>query len=449
MSFAQRRMWFLSQWDPSSPAYNIASAVRFSGPLDVEAFGGALSDVIRRHDSLRARFPTQDGAPTQVIEPELTLELPVYGIEGLSEPERDAEVQRRARTEARRPFDVAAGPLLRASLLQLGPEEHVGLFTLHHIVADGWSIGVLIRELAEIYEARVSGRPPRLPDPGIQYSDFAVWQESLLTPARVSTEVAYWREQLGGAPPIVELPTDRPRPPTLSYDGAHLAFEIPSGTGEKLKALAVKERATVFQAFLAAWTVLISRYASQDDICVGIPVANRGRMELEDLIGFFVNTLVVRTDLSGSPTFRDVLRLSRDTTLAAQEHQDLPFEVLVDELRPERSTSRTPLFQVMFSLQNAPAHGLELAGVRLEPLDTESGTAKTDLMLIVEEKGASLRGILEYNTDLFDESTIRRMAEHFEELLRGVVADPSGLPGVGAVAAEGGRAGASSGGVVR
>ncbi|MDY7076205.1 MAG: amino acid adenylation domain-containing protein [Chloroflexota bacterium] len=424
MSFAQQRLWFLDQYEPDSPFYNIPAALRLTGQLDVAALEWGLNEVVRRHEVLRATFVTEKGHPVQVIAPEPDLTLPVADLQHLPGAEKEAGIMRLATEEAQKPFDLTQGPLVRASLLKLGKEEHVALLTMHHIVSDGWSIGVLVREIAMLYEAFSAGKPTPLPELPIQYADFAHWQREWLRGESLARQLEYWRGQLGDSPPVLELPTDRPRPAIQTYNGAHLSFYLSKELSEALKASSRREDTTLFMTLLAAFQALLYRYTRQEDIGVGTPIANRNRAEIEGLIGFFVNTLVMRTDLSGEPTFRELLERVREVALGAYAHQDVPFEMLVDELQLERNLSHTPLFQVVFALQDALTESLELSGLKLNLLEIENGTAKFDLTLFMEERADGLKGMLEYNTDLFDAATVERLAGHFQVLLEGIVANP-------------------------
>ena len=424
LSFAQERLWFLEQLEPGNTAYNIAAAYRLRGPLDVAALERSLNEIVRCHEVLRTTFATMDGRPVQVIAPEMSLTLPVEDLQELPEAEREAEAQRLLTEEAQRPFDLEKGPLLRAALLRLDEEEHVLLLTMHHIVSDGWSMGVFNRELAVLYEAFSVGKPSPLPELPIQYADFAVWQREWLQGEVLEEQLAYWREHLGGDLSVLELPTDRPRPAAQSFRGATQSFVLSGDLTESLKALSRREGVTLFMTLLAAFKTLLYRYTGQEDVVVGSPIAGRNRSEIEGLIGFFVNTLVLRTDLSGNPTFRELLERVREVALGAHARQDLPFEKLVEALQPERDLSRNPLFQVMFAFQNAPMEALMLPGLTVTPLEVESETAQFNLTLSMEETGQGLKGVVEYNTDLFDGVTIERMLGHFETLLEGVVVNP-------------------------
>jgi len=424
VSFAQERLWFLDQLTAGSAQYNIPSAVRLSGELDVPRLERCLNEIVRRHESLRTTFSTRNDRPVQVIAPALQLSLPVVDLTGWPENEREAEAHRLAAEDARRPFDLGQGPLLRATLLRLTEQDHIALFTMHHIIADGWSMGVLIKELAALYAAEMQGKPSPLPDLFIQYADYAVWQRNWLQGEVLQAQLTFWKEQLADVPPVLELPTDRPRPPAVTYNGATQSFTLDKGLSDALKALCRREGVTLYQLLLAAFQVLLYRYSGQEDICVGSPIANRTRAEIENLIGFFVNTLVLRTDLSGEPSFQEALRRVVKVTQGAYEHQDLPFEMLVEAVQPQRNMSHTPLFQVMFALNNAPVQPLHLPGLTMTELDIHSGTAKFDLTMFMVDDAGRLSGGLEYNTDLFDAETIVRMIGHWQVLLQGIVAHP-------------------------
>ncbi|HEY0606192.1 MAG TPA: condensation domain-containing protein, partial [Herpetosiphonaceae bacterium] len=427
LSFNQQRLWFLDQLVPNSPAYNILTGVRVVGPLDITAFERSLNEIIRRHESLRARFPTVDGQAVQAIEPRLTIALPQVDLRALDDAARDAELQRLMQVESSQPFDLATGPLLRAALVRLADQESVLLLTLHHIVSDTWSFGILVRELVTLYDAFSTGKPSPLPELPIQYPDFAVWQRQRLQGEALEAQISYWKQQLGagssGNLPTLELPTDYPRPPVQTFRGAAQSFVVPREPTEALKELSRQEGVTLFMTLLAAFNVLMARYSGQDDILVGSPIAGRQRVETENMIGFFANTLVLRTRLGGNPAFRDVLKSVRETMQGAHAHQDVPFEQLVEILHPERDMSRNPLFQVMFVLQNTPPAALTLPGITISAISLQSSTAKFDIWLSMEERGDELFANVEYNTDLFEAATIRRMQGHFLTLLATVVAD--------------------------
>jgi len=423
LSFAQQRLWFLSQLEPDSPLYNMSAAVRLKGSLNIAALAQSFNEIVRRHEVLRTTFVTVNGQPVQVIAPTLTLVLPVVKLQELPELECEAAVLRLTTEEAQRPFNLDQSPLLRTTLLQLGEAEHVLLFTMHHIVSDGWSIEVLVREVVTLYEAFCSGKPSPLSKLPIQYGDFAVWQRQWLQGEVLETQLAYWRQQLNSHP-VLQLPTNRPRSAVQTFRGASTSFSLSTELTEALKALSQKEDATLFMTLLAAFKTWLHRYTGQEDILVGSPIANRNWAEVEGLIGFFVNTLVLRTNLSGNPSFRELLGQVREVALGAYAHQDMPFEYLVEKLQLERNLSQNPLFQVMFVLQNASIEEFKLPGLSLSFLKPENRTAKFDLSLWMQETDSGVTGEFEYNTDLFDAGTIDRMVEHFRILLEGIVVSP-------------------------
>ena len=424
LSFAQQRLWFLGQLEPDSPVYNIPWAVRLAGPLDDAALHQALDAIVARHEALRTTVVAPDGMPVQVIGAPRPVNLSTVDLRAWPDADREAELQRRLREEARRPFILGRDLMVRAALFRLGEGDHVLLLVMHHIASDGWSMGGFFRELTALYAALARGRPPALPELPIQYADYAVWQREWLQGEELETQLAYWRRQLAGNPPALELPTDRPRPSVQSLAGARRRVVLPRPLADALAALSRREGATLFMTLLAAFAALLHRYTGQDDIVVGSPIAGRTRTETEGLIGFFVNTLVLRNDLSGDPTFRELLGRVREGALGAYEHQDVPFERLVEELRPERSLGRSALFQVLFALQNAPVAPLDLPGLRVQPLELDSGTAKFDLSLQMMAAAEGLRAVLEYNTDLFDAATVTRLLEQLRTLLEGIAADP-------------------------
>ncbi|MDZ7269873.1 MAG: amino acid adenylation domain-containing protein [candidate division KSB1 bacterium] len=424
LSFAQQRLWFLDQLEPNNPFYNIPSAVRLEGALDPAILEKCLTAIIARHEILRTRIVTEEGRPRQVITPALQWSLPVIDLSGLPATEREAEVMRLARAEAQQPFALAEGPLFRVKLIRLAQEDHVALFTMHHIISDGWSMGVLLREVALLYDAFRNDRPSPLPPLPVQYADFAAWQRQWLQGEILERQLAYWKQQLAGCPPLLELPTDRPRPAVHSFRGAQLNFMLPADLTGRVKELSRQMGTTLFMTLLAAFQVLLARYSNQKDICVGTPIANRNRAELEGLIGFFANTIVLRTQLADNPSVRELLRRVRETALAAYAHQDVPFEMLVEALAPERDLSHTPLFQTMFVFQQQAVAGRQVPGLRMSPLEVHSGTAKFDLSLEMTETSEGLAATFEYNTDLFDAATIARLARHLERLLQGMAGDP-------------------------
>ncbi|HVI71956.1 MAG TPA: condensation domain-containing protein, partial [Pyrinomonadaceae bacterium] len=398
LSFAQQRLWFLDQLNPHSAVYNVPMAVRLHGPMEIRALEQALSEIFRRHEVIRTVFTVTAEQPVQVIKPVTQVEIPVTDLTNLDQAEREAEVLRLVDEEAKRPMDLANGPLLRFSLLRLGATEHVALLTMHHIISDGWSMGVIQNELATLYEAfSTNEKESPLAELPIQYADYAVWQRQWLAGEVLEAELQYWKTKLAGAPAVLELPTDRLRPAIQSYRGAMETLRLSAELSAQLKQLSRRESVTLFMTLLAGFNTLLWRFSGQDDILLGTPIAGRNRSEIEGLIGFFVNTLVLRADLSGDPTFRELLHRTREVALGAYENQDLPFEKLVEELAPVRDLSRSPLFQVMFVLQNAPRESLELPGLTLSPLGSANKTAKFDLTMFVVEGRQGLLVSLEYN----------------------------------------------------
>ncbi|MFP2902325.1 amino acid adenylation domain-containing protein, partial [Corallococcus sp. 4LFB] len=424
LSFAQQRLWFIDQLEPGSSLYNVPVAVRLDGELDAGALEDALREVVRRHESLRTTFELHEGQPVQRIRADARLPMAEVDLEGFTREQREEEVRRRLGLELAEPFDLNKGPLIRASLLRLERTEHVLLITMHHIVSDGWSLGVLIREVGALYAAFTEGRPSPLPALPLQYAGYAAWQRGWLQGETLQKEVDFWKNKLAGAPPVLELPTDRPRPAVRGNAGAVHTFVLPSFLAQRLKALARDEGASLYMVLLAGWQALLSRYSGQTDISVGSPIAGRTRAELEGLIGFFVNTLVLRAQVDGEATFRELLKQVRGTVLEAYEHQEVPFEKLVEALHPERSLSHTPLFQTMLALQNTPEGEARLPGLTMKPLELELRTSKFDVSVYFTETPQGLNGSVEYSTDLFEAQTVRRMVEHLRMLLEGVVAKP-------------------------
>ncbi len=425
LSFAQQRLWFLAQMEPDNPSYNIGGVVKLTGRLEVAALEASFNEIIRRHEILRTRFASVSGRPQQFVMPAAPLILSVTDLSELGSEEREQQLRELAAEEARQPFDLGCGPLLRVQLMRLAEEEHALLLTIHHIASDGWSMGVLLREFKVLYEAYARGEESPLLPLEIQYADFAHWQREWLQGEVLERQLGYWKEQLAGAPPVLELPTDYPRPAVQTFSGAHKSLTLPEQLTSDLKALTQRSGVTLFMTLLAAFQTLLSRYSGQDDIVVSTGIANRNRAETEKLIGFFVNTLVLRTDLSGDPTFAELLERVREVTLGAYAHQDVPFELLVEALAPERDARYTPLFQVMLVLQNArAAEEVNFDGLQVSGVGGETGSAKFDLTLFVEERGAELGLVLEYNTDLFAETTIEQMLASFRKLFEGIVAEP-------------------------
>jgi len=424
LSFAQQRLWFLQEMNPQSPAYNMPVASRLLGKLDVKALKHALDEIVQRHEVLRTTFQMVDAQPMQVISPRGALALPLLDLTHLPQTAREAEAHRLALENLNQPFDLVNGPLLRAGLLRMSVEDHVLLLTMHHIVSDGWSISILVNELAALYNSFSHGVPSTLPNLPIQYADYAQWQRSWLTGKVFEVQLDYWKKQLEGAPPILEVPTDRPRPSIQSFRGSLEHFTVAEDVVRGLRELCREEGATMFMVLLAAFQTLLHRYARQDVIVVGTPIAGRNRQELEGLIGFFINTLVMRADFRDDLSFRQLLAHVKETALGAYAHQEFPFDKLVEELQPQRDLSHMPIIQAMFALQNTPDESIELPGLAIKPVNIESGTARFDLSLNVWETDAALRGHLSYRTDLFDAATIKRMLAHFRTLLESIVNHP-------------------------
>jgi amino acid adenylation domain-containing protein len=423
LSFAQERLWFLDQLEPGGSAYNIGRAYALGGALAPAALAHALGEIVRRHEALRTRFTTLDDRPVQVTDPAGRWQLPLADLSSLPAAVRETEAQRLAGGTVRRAFDLARGPLLRTVLLRRGPDEHLLLVAMHHIVSDGWSLSLFARELAELYRGFAGGAAPVLPEMAVQYADYAVWQrERLASGALADQLLAYWRRQLAGAPPVLELPTDRPRPAVQSFRGDVRQLALPAATAAELRAFAWRAGATPFMALLAVLTALLSRYSGQSDVVVGSPIAGRNRSELECLIGFFVNTLVLRSQWRGDPPLGDLVALARRATLAAHAHQELPFERLVAELSPVRNLGQTPLFQVLFNLQH-PAPEPRLPGLLLAPLEVVRRESRFDLEVEVAD-GAVPLCRFRYDSDLFDGATVARMTGHFANLLGALLADP-------------------------
>ena len=441
LSFAQQRLWFLAQLEGPSASYNIPGVLRLEGPLDEDALRWSLNEIRQRHEILRTTFPEKNGQPYQQIADGLPpFNLSIIPLDDLPPTRQEAEVERLATEETNQPFDLVEGPLWRVTLLRLSDDDHVLLLTMHHIISDAWSTGVLMRELGALYTAYTSGEPsaeltrhasvaPKpavLPELEIQYADFTLWQRAWLTGELLNKHLAYWKKQLTHAPALLTLPTDHPRPAVQSFRGDHLFFTLSKELTKSLHTLCQQQNGTLFMTLQAAFALLLSRYSGQDDILIGTPIANRQQKEIEPLIGFFVNTLVLRNDLEGNPTFLEFLRRVRQVALDAYQHQALPFELLVEALQPERSLSHNPLFQVMFDLQNSGDETPELEGVTVTPMEVSYPIAKFDLILSMEQQEEGwIMGWWEYRTELFERATIERMTTHFQTLLEGIVANPS------------------------
>ena len=425
LSFAQERQWFFHKLEPDSGMYNLSLNTRLIGELNVEALVQSIQELVRRHESLRTRFVEgKDGMPVQVIEPSLTVELPLTDLRSLTEDERETEVRRLAQQEIETPFDLSRCPLFRVSLLQVGEQEFIVLATMHHIIFDEWSGTVFFKELAICYDAFLSGKSPQLPGLNLQYADFACWQRSRLEEGELQRQLAYWTQQLRGELPVLRLTSDRPRQSAQHFEGAIHLFRLSESLSRQLDTLSQQEGCTLFMTLLAAFNTLLHRYSGQVDIIIGSLIANRNRAELEQLIGFFANTVALRTDLSGDPSFRELLQRVRKVSLEAQHHQDIPFERIIAEIRPEREQNLQPVFQVMFALQEASTGQIQLSELTLETMPPEYKTSEFDLILDMATRKDGLHGILAYSTDLFDETTILRMLTHFETLLEGIVEHP-------------------------
>ncbi|MFK0167153.1 condensation domain-containing protein, partial [Rhizobium sp. NPDC090279] len=425
LSFGQQRLWFLDRLEPNSVEYLLPLALRLHGVLDAAALRQALDALANRHEVLRTRYVATDSDPMQVIDASAAVPLIQIDLRHLDDDdEREQRLQEVLLADSRQPFDLAQGPVIRATLVCLTEAEHVLLVTMHHIASDGWSLDILARELSVLYSAFVEDRPAGLPALPVQYADFAQWQRDWLSGPVLERQLDYWRDQLAGLEPL-ELPTDRPRTPQRVPAGDTVAFSIPAGLAQRLSELGRSRGATPFMVLLSGFQALLARYTGQNDLAVGTPIAGRTRLEVEPLIGFFINTLVLRTELSGDPSFGELVERVRETALTAYAHQDVPFERLVDELQPERDLSRNPLFQVMFVFQNtAPVH-FDLSGLVAEPLTAPWEVAKFDLTLQLEEGSeGDLLAELEYATALFDRATIERMAGHYVRLLEHAAADP-------------------------
>jgi amino acid adenylation domain-containing protein len=425
LSFAQQRLWLVQQISPDNNSYNLLEALKLEGSLNIAALKQSLCELVRRHEILRTTFPTVDGKPIQLIAPPGALTLPIHDLQGLSAEEQTDQIQQMVKSLASQTFDLAVGPLVQFTLLQLSDREHVLLLKMHHIIYDGWSLNIFFTELSQLYAAFSQGLPNPLAELPIQYADFAVWQRQWLTGEVLDRQLNYWQQQLAGVPGVLELPTDKPRPPIQTFQGGFESFQLDRDLTQRLLQLSQESQTTLFMTLLAAFLVLMSRYSGQSDIVVGSPIANRNSKSVEQLMGFFANTLALRGDLSGNPSFADFLAQVRQTTLSAYAHQDLPFEMLVEKLQLERDLSRNPLVQVMFSLQNAPQSEGNLLGLNIQnmalPIDIK---ARFDLEVNFWEVPGGLEGVWSYNSDLFDGTTITRIAQHFQTLLQAIVANP-------------------------
>ncbi|ASS75393.1 hypothetical protein CIG75_10585 [Tumebacillus algifaecis] len=424
-SYPQKRLWFLDQLHPGQAAYNIPYLFRIQGSLDATVLKRSVEEICKRHDVLRVRFEERDGEPCQKVDPLQALPYQEVDLQALPEAEREGRAQELLTEWTQLPFDLQAGQLVRMYLLKLDESSHILMLNVHHIVSDGWSAGVLFRELTEFYRVLLQGAAPELKELPIQYADYSVWQnQRVQEDGALAQSLEYWKEQLRGELQLLQLPTDRPRPLAQSFRGREYAFELPAELSRAVKELCRQQNMSLYMVLLAAYKTLLLRYTGQEDMLVGSPVANRNLTETEELIGFFVNTLVMRTDLSGNPTFLDLLERVKTVAFDAFANQDVPFEKLVEELKPERTLSHSPLFQTMFAVQNAPASAVELPGVTVSRFEVDNGSAKYDLTLFMEEGADGMKAVFEYNADLFDPATMERMAEHFVNLLGSLTARP-------------------------
>ena len=424
LSWTQQRLWFLNQFEPDSPAYNIPSCVLLKGELDVAAFERCLREIVRRHEVLRTTIVSVNGEPSQVVSPSVNISVPVINLEGLPEKEIEEKVHGVVAEESQHIFDLGKGPLLRATLLRASASDHYLVFVVHHIAFDGWSAGVLVREMGALYGAFKEGRPSPLPELDIQYADFAYWQRRRLADANIDNELAYWKMKLGGQLQKVQLPFDFSHNETKKYRGGNVSAEISMNNAGRLKSLCHGEKSTLFMGLLAAFKIVLHRYCGMEDIIVGCPIANRNRTDVEGLIGCFINTLALRTDLSGNPSFRELLSRVREVSLGAFANQDVPFEKLLEEIRPDREINRTPVFQVMFVLQNAPMEPINLPGLSIIPMDIDTGATKFDLNLHTLETEDGIRAILQYNADCFSSASIEQMLGSYVTLIDNIVEDP-------------------------
>ncbi len=418
LSYSQQRLWFLYELTPDKSAYNILAAIRLQGRLNFDAFNLAFQEIVKRHEVLRTSFVTHNGETIQKILPHSSFSVSLHDLRGMRDAEK--EIQRWAASDVKKPFDLASGQPLRATLLQLKDDEYVLLYTIHHIVSDGWSMGVLVRELTEHYTAFLNHQSSPLPSLSVQYVDFAQWHRQKMQHNAYASQIDYWKQQLKDIS-VLQIPTDFPRPKIQTFHGSARYFRLSSSLKTKLHEICRKHNVTLFMLMLVAYKVLLSRFTGQVDIAVGIPIANRTRSELEDLIGFFVNSLVIRSDISKNPTIVDYLRQVSETTLEAFSNQEIPFEKLAEELKPNRDMSHPPLFQTMFAMQNTPMPTMELPELQISPIEIETCSAKFDITLSIMEENGGLTGIFEYNTDLFREDTIDRWIEQYERVLQSIV----------------------------
>ncbi|HKV42476.1 MAG TPA: condensation domain-containing protein, partial [Blastocatellia bacterium] len=424
LSFAQQRLWLVNQIVDDDSAYNISTAIHLQGQLDVPALEDSFNELVRRHEVLRTTFAVVDGQPSQVISAKELLDLPAIDLSMLTQQAADGLAERLTVEDALRPFSLDRWPLIRTALVVPGRGEHVLTFSMHHIVSDGWSLGILKSEIAALYAAFSSGLPSALPELPIQYADFAVWSRGWLEGPAAAADLDYWKNRLQGELPTIEMPTDQARPVVQTFQGDSVTIVLPGTLANSQRALCRRDGATLFMVLLAAFKLLVYRYTGQHDLIVGTPIANRNRQELEPLIGFFLNTLVLRTDLSGNPSFRELLARVRDVALGAYSHQDIPFEMLVEELKPSRDLGRPPLFQLMFNMLNVAEEAFSLPGLSIADIDLQETKSKFDLTLYAAEQGEELRLTAVYSTSVLHRDTVERMLEHLRTLLLNASRDP-------------------------
>jgi len=424
LSFAQQRLWFLNQLEPGSAFYNIPAAWHITGILDIKALEKSMHHIIERHEILRTCFPETAGVVTQVVKQKGIVKLKCVDLEQQSSKIQKESIRNLINEDVGIPFDLDTGPLFRSTLLKLSSSHHILILNMHHIISDGWSMGIFFKELSLFYNAYLKGNPPRLQKLPVQYRDFSQWQRQTFQGEMLNVQLSYWKNKLTGSPSILELPTDRPRPAVQTFHGAVEAFHFPKNLSDAVKILSTEHGCTLFMTLLTAFKIILFRHSGQEEILIGSPIAGRNREEIEGLIGFFANTLVLRSDLSGNPAFLDVLKQVKETSLEAYNHQDLPFEQLVEALQPDRNLSTSPLFQVLFVFQNAAMHDLKFSGLTLEPMKIKTGTSKFDLLLSMSERSGEIRGVFEYNTDLYDASTIERLKNQFTVLIQGITKNP-------------------------
>lgn len=424
LSYAQRRLWFLEQLEPGSPSYNIPLVVSVDGRFDVAAAEESLNEIVRRHETLRTTFTSIEGHPFQIVGRAEPLSLAVIDLCELPEVNREREAMRLATEETRKPFALDCGPLVRARFFKLSPERNIALMVIHHIVSDGWSVGVLLREFASLYQAITEGKPNPLKPFQVQYADYACWQQQWMLGGEPEKDLAYWRRQLGGDLPVLELPTDYPRPQIMTYEGARERVILPRELSESLRRLSKRQGVTLFMTVLTAYAVMLHHNSEQLCILIGTSVSGRNLKDTEGLIGCLLNQIALRVDLSGDLTFIELLARVRRMTIESFAHQALPFDIAVERLQPKRDLSRTPVFQAMFVLQNTPMGAMEFAGLSLKPLEIDSGASRFDLTLDLSDRPEGLAGWLEYKTILFNVQTIARMEKHFQTILSKVVAQP-------------------------